>query len=204
MSSPNISVTPGLNMTPYSPSAGLSPPGALTPVAASPVSFSIPNITIPSTKMPQGLPPLPSINFAQKPPTLQPAIPTASPLPSMFSSLPRIALSSYGTLGTYMSTSLADNEIGELIWRRPNPPQPVHPNSVYRRIGCIGDGSCFFHAVAKGLSDLYKLSYKEFKTIDERTLQLFEQSVGSKIKFFDALFDRPRVPDPTAVYSIKQ
>lgn len=182
-------------------SPGLSSPGSLTPVAASPISFTIPNINSPVTS---SLPPLPSINPSQKlpslqtAPTLQPSTPTPTPV-----SLPSINLSNYGTLGGYLSTYLADNETGELIWRRPNPPQPVSPNSAYRRIGCIGDGSCFFHAVAKGLSKLYRQSYTEYKSIDEKTLQEYEQSVSNKIKFYDNLFDRPRVPDLNAIYNIK-
>ena len=98
---------------------------------------------------------------------------------------------------------LSDNELGDLRWRRPNVPYPTNPKSSYRRVGCIGDGSCFFHAIAKGMSEIYQLSYNQFPQISERTLQKFEESSGNSIKFPNTLFSSPRNRDPNTMYTFK-
>lgn len=90
-------------------------------------------------------------------------------------------------LGTFTPSYLADNQIGDLNWNRPNP-----PDSSYRRIGCIGDGSCFFHAVLKGLASIYQLSYQPYESITEDILIGFENSIGRKNLFNPLIFNPTR------------
>lgn len=87
-------------------------------------------------------------------------------------------------LGTFIPTYLADNERGNLNWKRDNPPDPS-----YQRIGAIGDGSCFFHAACKGLSKIYQLSYQKFPIITEEILQGFENSIQRNNLFSPFIFN---------------
>jgi hypothetical protein len=87
-------------------------------------------------------------------------------------------------LGTFVPTYLADNQIGDLNWNRSNPPDPS-----YKRIGCIGDGSCFFHAAVKGLGAIYQLSYQPYQKITEEILVGFENSIGRNNLFDDRIFN---------------
>lgn len=98
------------------------------------------------------------------------------------------------------SPILKDNETGPLNWLRPDPPQPLNQNSSYRRVGVTGDGSCFFHAISKGLSDTYQLSYKRFDFITEAMLGKFEKSVNQDL-FPPHIFDPVRGVSTT--YKIK-
>ena len=186
-----------------------TPSGTLTPVASSPALVSLPRPTLPQAAQ-ASLPKIPSISPQLPLPSLpQVKLPTAPTLPTvgtMTPALPRIViptLSGFGAPGRYVTPLLPDNELGELQWNRPNPPHPENTNSLYRRVGCIGDGSCLFHALAKALSETYRMSYTEFRTIDEGMLQTFENSVGGKIRFPDSLFDRPRIADMKVIYTIR-
>jgi len=196
-------------------------PGPLTPMASSPapvpISRTMPTVSIPrslpqigaSQLLPNGsqtgisqLPLSGQTGTSQLPlsgKTQLPPIGTGSILPKI--TIPQLA--GFGTKGKQISRRLADNEIGDLPWNLPDPPHPVSTSSLYRRIGCSADGHCLFHALAKGLSNIYKLSYKEFKQVDEKTLREFEKSVYSELRFSDNLFDRPRIPDPATVYTIR-
>lgn len=58
---------------------------------------------------------------------------------------------------------LADNEVQSLNWTRSN---FNYPNIV--RIGTIGDGSCFFHAVVKAFYTPYKIGILNGIPIDKR------------------------------------
>lgn len=113
-------------------------------------------------------------------------------------------VASLGTIAPIVVTTLADNETGDLRWNRPDRPEPESPHSSYRRIGCIGDGSCFFHAVSKGLSEVYQLSYREPTTISEETLRKLESSINYAVRFPSELFDRPRTNDPRTIYQIRR
>lgn len=104
--------------------------------------------------------------------------------------------------GSMQKCILSDNETGELKWNRADRPEPLDPKSYYRRIGCAADGHCFFHAIAKTLSELYQLSYIESDTIDEKTLREFERAVYDSIRFPSELFDKPRSSDDRTVYRI--
>ena len=115
-----------------------------------------------------------------------------------------VNISTFGTLGTLVPTTLADNETGDLRWNRPDRPEPANANSSYRRIGCIGDGSCFFHAISKGLSEVYQASYREPTTVTEETLRRFEESVNGVVRFPSELFDQPRSNNPQTIYNIRR
>jgi hypothetical protein len=98
---------------------------------------------------------------------------------------------------TYM-TLLGDNETAELIWNYPpsnSPPIPDNPKSSYRRIGCIPDGSCFFHAIVKAISPMYMYSYKipGEHELSEKILRQFENTVNEQIHFEDSIFNIPRI-----------
>jgi len=143
------------------------------------------------------LPATPSINLPNVPPTGMPsteALPfTGLPFVTLPGTVPRLTnLPSLGTLPNVVSSTLGDNETGPLGWERPNPPQPRNSNSSYRRIGVISDGSCFFHAISKGLAQTYQLSYKNFKQIREETLKSFESSIGGQILFPTHIFNPRR------------
>ena len=174
----------------------------LPSVAFSPVQF--PSVQLPSVQFPSAQ--LPSVqlpNVSGIPLVTLPNIGGSSFLPTVTLpgvSLPGLDLSSFGTLGLFVPTSLADNEIGDLRWNRPNPPQPVETTSSYRRIGCIGDGSCFFHAVSKGLSEIYQLSYYSFNDVSEETLRKFETAINNLITFPSTMFTTPRQADPIVRY----
>ena len=90
-------------------------------------------------------------------------------------------------LGTFVPTYLADNQQGSLGWNRPNPPDPS-----YKRIGCIGDGSCFFHAAVKGLGAIYQLSYQPYQQITEEILVGFENSISRNNLFNARTFNPSR------------
>jgi hypothetical protein len=130
--------------------------------------------------------------------------------------LPSVNNYQFSSRPFFKSNLLSDNEIGDLRWNRPNPSIPLKITSSYRRVGCIGDGSCFFHAISKGLSDNYQLSYKKFDTITEITLRIFESSINNAMTFPSTLFasvkindiiypftttTSVRVNDPNAIYT---
>lgn len=54
---------------------------------------------------------------------------------------------------------LMDEELEEIDWRS-KLPMPAEKECSYMRIGCTPDGHCFFHAIAKALSEPYQYSYK--------------------------------------------
>lgn len=87
---------------------------------------------------------------------------------------------------------LKDDEIGDIRWQRSAPPTPIEENAYYRRIGTIGDGNCFFHVIAKALSDFYQKTYKKWRKISEEELVYFESGLCYTIKFPTCLFDQPR------------
>lgn len=152
--------------------------GGLTPIGLP----SLPSINN------YGLPSLPSINNYSSVRLPLVKFPALSPvqLPSVNSvKLPY-------SFPQFKSNLLSDNEIGDLRWNRPNPPVPLKMTSSYRRIGCIGDGSCFFHAISKGLSDNYQLSYKPFNTITEGSLRQFESSINNVMTFPPTLLTNPQ------------
>jgi len=98
---------------------------------------------------------------------------------------------------------LQDNETADLIWNYPNPPHPQNPQSSYRRVGCISDGSCLFHSILKGISPLYLFSYKVPLDVTEELLQAVENTSGNRVRFPDYIFNFPRNPqDITARYQI--
>src|SRR5581483_1222348 len=51
------------------------------------------------------------------------------------------------------------------------------PDPSYQRIGVIGDGSCFFHVIAKVLAPIYQLTYNKYSIVSEKYLQTFEDSI---------------------------
>ena len=134
--------------------------------------------------------------------------PTFFPFPQI--SLPQVGprsiaqISNLGSLQPFVATTLADNETGDLRWNRSDRPEPESPDSSYRRIGCIGDGSCFFHAVAKGLSEVYQSSYREPTTITEENLRKLEESVNYAVRFPSELFDQPRSANLNTIYRIRR
>jgi hypothetical protein len=184
------------------------PPQASPSQVASPQISPIPDssqVRFPEMPLPTAVPP----------PQVQPAPmvpPTIFPVPSVpvpqgrrrvtNRSINRI--SRLGSIKPVASTLLADNETGDLRWNRPDRPEPDNASSSYRRIGCIGDGSCFFHAVAKGLSEVYQMSYREPTTISEETLRRLESSINYAIRFPSELFDKPRSDNPETVYQIRR
>jgi hypothetical protein len=196
---------PAFNLPTFNlPSVSRSNLPALSLPQVTPFSTQFPSVTIPSNSLPTiSVPNLPSI---QLPSISLPNFEAQSlNLPTIGrSNLPTVNLSNFDTLGLFVPTTLADNEIGDLRWNRPNPPQPILITSSYRRVGCTGDGSCFFHAVSKGLSEIYQLSYRTFEDISEETLRRFEQSVDSAITFPSSLFTTPRGDDLSVRYTFAQ
>lgn len=87
---------------------------------------------------------------------------------------------------------LQDNQTADLIWNYPNQPHPQNPQSSYRRVGCIPDGSCLFHAILKGIAPLYLYSYKVPTEVSEETLQAIENIVSGRVTFPDYIFNFPR------------
>lgn len=63
---------------------------------------------------------------------------------------------------------LLDNELEPLGWTS----YPLSEN--YWRLGCIPDGNCFFHSIAKCLSELYQVSYTTYGKVSESRLREFE------------------------------
>jgi hypothetical protein len=109
----------------------------------------------------------------------------------MESSLPNL-------LGSYVPTFLADNVQGSLDWNRQNPPDPN-----YIRVGCIGDGSCFFHAAVKSLAQIYQLSYHKYQVVTEEYIQGFENSIQKQNLFKPRIFSPVRSGKiPGAQYTI--
>ncbi len=147
--------------------------GNLTPFAGSPqpILSSVPNVQMPPLPT-ISLPPLPTVNLP--------------PLPAV--NFPPIGTISF-PIESYL---LQDNQTAEMIWNYPNPPRPKSSQSSYRRVGCIGDGSCLFHAVLKGIAPTYLFSYKIPKEISEDMLSLLERTTQGRVYFDDFIFDRTR------------
>ena len=72
-----------------------------------------------------------------------------------------VAKSPFPYVSTESLKILPDNELGEIIWALDSP-SPIEKNCTYMRVGCIGDGSCFFHAITKALSEPYRYSYRVY------------------------------------------
>lgn len=156
----------------------------------------------PYTHLPTQLPSaqLPSVQLPSvQLPTVGQKLPTVT-----FPNLSTLDLSVFGSLESFVPTMLSDNEIGDLRWNRPNPPRPIEITSFYRRVGCIGDGNCFFHAVAKGLSEIYQLTYRIHNNISESTLRKFESSINNVITFPSTLFTTVRSHNLEQVYTFAQ
>lgn len=107
------------------------------------------------------------------------------------------------SLPKIVSPILADNELHDLHWQKPNPPRPISNYQSYKRMGCIGDGSCLFHVISKALSEVYQLSYQNWDTVTEEILRRFEQSSGNTITFPSTLFTTHRQTDLNTVYEFK-
>lgn len=145
-------------------------------------------------------------------------LPFSVQLPSVVlpnvSGIPLVTLPNMNNVGSLPSVSknlelliptlLADNKLGDLRWNRPDSPQPILITSTYKRVGCIGDGSCFFHVIAKGLSEIYQLSYKMFEDISEETLHRFEVSVNNTVIFPSELFTTQRENNLNIHYTFAQ
>lgn len=157
--------------------------------------LSLPGINLPQVVGTANLPPVNLPQVIGLPPVNLPSVGSPGVAVS------QVNLSTFGTLGTFIPTILADNELGDLRWNRPNPPQARMNGSRYQRVGCIGDGSCFFHAIAKGTSEIYQLSYRRFTEIKEATLKEFEHSSAGGIIFQNNLFNIPRSNNPNTVYT---
>lgn len=69
-----------------------------------------------------------------------------------------------------------DNAIEPLNWKYDD-----NPLSQYMRVGCIGDGNCLFHCIAKCLSQNYKNSYLIKDKITEEYINLIETDIKEKI-----------------------
>lgn len=104
-------------------------------------------------------------------------------------------------LDNIFQSALSDNQTGELIWNYPDPPHPNRVNSCYRRIGCVGDGSCLFHTVLKAVAPFYLKTYQPVKRISEEQLAAYERIVGREL-FSNYLFSHHRRNDRTAEYGI--
>lgn len=78
---------------------------------------------------------------------------------------------------------LSDEELGEIDWKH-SPPKPLEEDCSYMRVGCLADGSCFFHAIAKALSDTYQYTYRtrSAMALPPDFLQKYDDLV-SKCKF---------------------
>jgi hypothetical protein len=213
----------GLNLPQVSlpglPQAGLNLPQVSLPGLPQ-AGLNLPQVSLPGlpqagSTLPQvSLPGLPQagLNLPQVGATLpQVSLPS---LPQVGAILPQVSLPTLPGLSQVslfnigftpnISRLLEDNEIGDLRWNRPNPPRPVEITSSYRRIGCIGDGSCFFHAVSKGLSEIYQLTYQIGDTISEKDLRKFESAVNNTITFPSTLFTTPRTQNPEEIYTFIQ
>jgi hypothetical protein len=169
---------------------------SLTPIAATPLPFddrsSIPvisSITAPMISMID----LPVVSF-----------PTVSSTYVQLPTVSSVPLVTFPNLSIPQSTILSDNQIGSLRWNKPNPPYPREVTSSYRRVGCIGDGGCFFHVVAKGLSENYRLTYRDFNNISEKILRDLENAVQNVIIFPSTLFTTPRIQNLGQIYSFAQ
>lgn len=115
-----------------------------------------------------------------------PLTPIASSPVGYRSGFPRVPPSRRTYSQVVRKSFLADNEESELIWTREGYP------GKYIRIGCIGDGSCFFHAISKALSIEYKMSYEMYSQISEDTLSRFETIVDDYSLFSPTIFNPPR------------
>lgn len=103
---------------------------------------------------------------------------------------------------TQRKAILPDDDLAVLEWGLPDKPVPVDPSDEYVRVGCIGDGSCFFHAFAKALASSYKKTYYTYAKVSEATLREWEIGSRGQVIFGDELFTTPRRPNPDAEYTI--
>ncbi len=85
---------------------------------------------------------------------------------------------------------LGDLETDTLRWTFSPKPVPQMPNAEYIRVGAIGDGNCFFHAVCKGLADKYRQSYSVPDIVTEAYLQDLESYIGG-VELFDTRTFQP-------------
>ena len=171
--------------------------GNLTPFAGSPQPVIS---TLPS--VPGFVPPILGVGAQQLPTVTLPTVGIQG-LPSITNQFSQMSVGSLNLWQPTMTYLLQDNQTAELIWNYPNVPHPQNPQSRYRRIGCIGDGSCLFHAILKGISPLYLQSYRTPNEITEQMLTTFEQTVRYRVLFEDYLFNIPRNRlDPGSRYII--
>lgn len=54
---------------------------------------------------------------------------------------------------------LQDGSTGYFQWVRDQRPSPRENHAQYRRLGTASDGNCIFHALARGLSEIYQNSF---------------------------------------------
>jgi len=206
--SPQISSFPRTELPTVSSFRLKSPTSVLPSPPQSRLPLILPTV---SPITPQSVPPkmvtsdrvLPSISSGYTP---RPPLPTTSKTVFPSITMPSVTqpILKLNTFGTYIPTILEDNETGDLRWDRPDRPQPAEMNSFYRRVGCIADGSCFFHGIAKGLSGAYQSSYREpSATITEDTLQNLEGAVNHGILFSSSLFTEPRNKNLSTVYTVR-
>lgn len=181
----------------------------VSPVILPSTQDQLPVLSLPALPSSQ-LPALPSSQLPTLPSSSQlPTLPSSSQLPALPSStlpglssstLPGLPILPSNELGSYVPTMLADNEIGILDWMRADP-----PDYNYKRIGCIGDGTCFFHAICKALSEIYQLTYIKPTTISEELLSQFETHINNPRLFVSTIFSparTARTKQPGKMYHI--
>ena len=98
---------------------------------------------------------------------------------------------------------LRDNEIGNLNWAVAD--VPTSHNGAYRRIGCVGDGNCMFHAILKALSPVYQESYSMNTYVREVDVGLQERVLEQHIytpSVFQRVFSTVRTPGMDVYYTI--
>ncbi|AYV86071.1 MAG: hypothetical protein Solivirus4_32 [Solivirus sp.] len=157
---------------------------------------------IPSISRLSELPPVSSSEYVGGLPSLSTKLPTISEVTETKVAKPTLQL----------ATFLTDLESGPLHWTFTAKPIPASPNSEYIRVGAIGDGNCFFHAVCKGLADKYRQSYSIPDQVNEKYLQDLESYIGGIEFFTTATFTpldpnikkRSRTNPPTTEYQVNR